>query len=131
MSPLAFELNHGGVIVPRLHSRFQFRYVLLRGLAVHFFINAPDPIKIVIPDCGGVAHHKGAILADNKGIDKGRFFLQRKGIGNITDGQLTHQGDAVLLTGNFGSKGHANQNDLFARTVIAYGDPILSVFQRF
>ena len=126
MAQLAFHLDHGGVILSGLHGGLELGDVLLRGLVAGFLIDGADPVKIVVPHRGGIAHHKGAVLADDKGIDQGVLLLQGEDIGQVADGQLPHHGDAVLHTRDIEVHGGAHQHHLFPGAVVAHGHPALS-----
>ena len=118
----AFNLNHGGVILALLHSGFKLGDVFLRRLTVGFLIYRTDAVEVIVSDGGGVAHYKGAVLADYKGVNQRVFLFQGKNIRKVAYGKLAYHGNAVLHARNIQSYRCAHKHHLIARTVVSYGD---------
>lgn len=89
--------------------------------AVDLVIDGHDPVKVVVPEGRGVAHHEAAVLADHEGVDEGILLLQGQRLSQIADGQLARQGDAVLGAGDGQLDGHIDQRHPFSLAAGAYG----------
>ena len=121
MPPLAAEVEKGGVLFPGVHGGRQLPDVLLPAFP-RLLEAGLDAVKVVIPEGVSAADDKGAVPADDVGVDHGILAVQGEGLSDVIGGEAGHQGGGgapvrhavaggdtqkhVLLSGGDGSHGY-------------------------
>ena len=94
MAPVPADDAFGGVVLVGVHGLLQFLQIALRVHAVDVAVERAHPLKIAVAVCVGVADDKGAVPAEDEGVDMVIVLLQREGVAEVGGGQAGHQSNA-------------------------------------